>query len=139
MMTHKDAGYLLDANVAIALVVAEHEHHQRAVHWFAGATSVAFCPIVEGALLRFLFRIGEKPITAHLILNQLNQHPRVSFIPDSISYTNVNLDGVYGHRQLTDAYLAELASTKGRKLATFDAALHALRPTQTELLGGHKI
>ena len=28
--------YLLDANVAIALVVPEYEHHTRAAEWFGG-------------------------------------------------------------------------------------------------------
>lgn len=51
--------YLLDANVLIALTVAEHEHHGRTSTWSAGIERFAVCPVVEGALVRFLIRIGE--------------------------------------------------------------------------------
>ena len=51
--------YLLDANVLIALTVAEHEHHDRASTWAATINGFAVCPIVEGALVRFLVRTGE--------------------------------------------------------------------------------
>ncbi|WP_219069961.1 PIN domain-containing protein [Candidatus Mycobacterium methanotrophicum] len=51
--------YLLDASVLIALTVAEHEHHERATRWAAGIEYFAICPIVQGALLRFLLRMGE--------------------------------------------------------------------------------
>ncbi|HEY5858440.1 MAG TPA: PIN domain-containing protein [Aldersonia sp.] len=51
--------YLLDANVLIALTVAEHEHHERASAWAATISRFAVCPIVEGALVRFLVRTGE--------------------------------------------------------------------------------
>ena len=52
--------YLLDANVLIALTVAEHEHHERASTWAATVNRFAVCPIVEGALVRFLVRTGEE-------------------------------------------------------------------------------
>ncbi len=51
--------YLLDADVLIALTVAEHEHHARTSAWAAGIDRFALCPVVEGALVRFLVRIGE--------------------------------------------------------------------------------
>jgi len=53
--------HLLDANVLIALTVAEHEHHDRASRWVAGIERFALCPVVEGALVRFLVRVGETP------------------------------------------------------------------------------
>lgn len=53
--------YLLDANVLIALTVQEHEHHARASTWAATVDRFAICPIVEGALVRFLVRLGESP------------------------------------------------------------------------------
>ena len=50
---------LLDANVLIALTVQEHEHHERSAVWAATVDRFAVCPIVEGALVRFLVRLGE--------------------------------------------------------------------------------
>jgi predicted nucleic acid-binding protein len=44
--------YLLDADVLIALTVADHEHHARTSAWAAGITRFAVCPVVEGALVR---------------------------------------------------------------------------------------
>ena len=51
--------FLLDANALIALTIAEHEHHERASDWLATVEAFAVSPVVEGALVRFLVRIGE--------------------------------------------------------------------------------
>ncbi|REM93644.1 VapC toxin family PIN domain ribonuclease, partial [Mycobacterium tuberculosis] len=46
---------LLDANVLIALVVAEHVHHDAAADWLmASDTGFATCPMTQGSLVRFL-------------------------------------------------------------------------------------
>ncbi|MGH3319762.1 MAG: hypothetical protein ACRDN9_06190 [Streptosporangiaceae bacterium] len=39
-----------------------------------------------------------------------------------------------GHRQVTDAYLAQLARTQGRAFATFDKGLAAAHPDVAELI-----
>ncbi|MDQ3528256.1 MAG: hypothetical protein M3424_10365, partial [Actinomycetota bacterium] len=54
-----DAVYLLDANVLIALVVTDHEHHARAAAWMSPGRRFAVCPVTQGALVRFLLRQGE--------------------------------------------------------------------------------
>jgi uncharacterized protein len=46
----------------------------------------------------------------------------------------VRLDGVIGHRQVTDAYLAELARRREARLATFDKGLAALHADVAELV-----
>lgn len=51
---------LLDANVLIALVVAEHVHHDAAADWLmASDTGFATCPMTQGSLVRFLVRSGQ--------------------------------------------------------------------------------
>lgn len=125
---------LLDANVLIALTVEEHEHHERASHWLADTEGFAVSPVVEGALVRFLVRIGESAGTARAVLEGVHAHPRSEFWADGLSYRDVDLTGVRGHRQVTDTYLVELARTKGRSLATFDTALAAAHPDGTVLL-----
>ena len=127
--------YLLDASALIALVVADHEHHDRAVRWAAGTDGIALCPIVEGALVRFLVRVGEAQATAVAILSALYRSPRCDFWEDSLSYEAVELGHVVGHRQVTDAYLAALAKSRGSLLATFDRALAEALPDSTELIG----
>ena len=115
--------YLLDANAVIALVIAEHEHHARVAAWTTGVDRIALCPITEGALVRYLIRVGETAMTASKLLTLLRESPRAEFWPDSMSYVDVALEHVTGHRQVTDAYLASLATSRAARLATLDEAL----------------
>ncbi|GLU91186.1 MULTISPECIES: TA system VapC family ribonuclease toxin [Agromyces] len=126
--------FLLDANVLIALTVAEHAHHERASAWFAGVQQAAVCPIVEGALLRFLVRLGVPPSSVRAMLLALHEDPRIELWSESLSYTEVELGHVIGHRQVTDAYLAALARHHRGRLATLDEALHAALPESTLLV-----
>jgi len=126
--------YLLDANALIALVISDHEHHDRAAQWAAGADEIALCPIVEGALVRFLVRVGESHSTAIATLSALYRSQRCAFWSDSISYMAAELGHAVGYRQVTDAYLAALAASRGCRLATFDQALAEVLPNETELI-----
>lgn len=126
--------HLLDANVAIALVVAEHEHHARTLAWAAQAGELAVCPVVQGALMRFLVRMGEHGTAAAAVVEAMGRHPRVTFWPDDLPYDLADWTGVVGHRQVTDAYLAGLARHHGGRLATLDEALATLRPDDVTLL-----
>jgi uncharacterized protein len=125
--------YLLDANVLIALTVQEHEYHQRATTWASTIDRFATCPIVEGALVRFLVRLGESAITAAEVIQRIRDLPTSEFWPDSISYADIDLEHVVGHRQVTDAYLVSLARSRAAALATFDEALVSLFPDHTFL------
>jgi uncharacterized protein len=127
--------YLLDANVLIALTVAEHEHHARASDWMAGIDRFALCPVVEGALVRFLVRIGERASVATTLLRHVHALRGCEFWPDGLSYADVDLHHVRGHRQVTDAYLVSLAAARPEaKLATLDEALARQLPETTLLL-----
>lgn len=126
--------YLLDANAVIALVIAEHEHHHRVALWSEGVDTIALCPVTEGAMVRYLIRVGESPATASQLLALLRESTKTVFWPDSISYTDTALDHVTGHRQVTDAYLASLAARHGVRLATFDEALAKALPDRTGLI-----
>lgn len=121
--------HLLDANVLIALGDRAHVHHRAARHWFHARADKAFatCPITQGALLRTLLRI--EPVAIHAALNILHgfiAHPAHQFWPDDSSYADVRWDGILGHRQVTDAYLAQLARAHDARFATFDRGLAAL-------------
>lgn len=126
--------YLLDANALIALVIADHEFHARAAGWAARVDRIALCPIVEGALVRFLVRAGEGSAVAATVLSGFHASSRVDFWPDSISYTTARLGHVLGHRQVTDAYLASLAGDYGARLATFDEPLTRALPDLVEMI-----
>ena len=127
--------YLLDANVLIALTVVEHEHHERATTWAAGIDRFALCPVVEGALVRFLVRIGESATVATQLLGALHAMRGCEFWPDGLSYVDADLRHVRGHRQVTDAYLVSLAAGRpGSRLATLDEGLRQERPELTLLV-----
>lgn len=128
------SSYLLDANAVIALVIAEHEHHGRVTTWITQVDKVALCPITEGAMVRYLIRVGEAAATASQLLKALRESPRVDFWPDSISYTDAALEHVTGHRQVTGAYLASLAASHQARLATLDVALAAEFSGTVELI-----
>jgi uncharacterized protein len=126
---------LLDANVLIALLVDDHVHHQAAENWFVGmAGNFATCPITQGSLVRLLIREGQSAAAARAILNGTAADPRHEFWADDISYTDVPIQGIVGHRQVTDAYLAQLARARGTRLATFDQALAQLHHDVAELV-----
>lgn len=126
---------LLDANVLIALTVSEHVHHQRAERWFVDAVErFATCPITQGSLVRMLLRRDQPAQDAQQLVAALEADPRHEFWPDDASYAAVALTGVIGHRQVTDAYLAQLARGHGGRLVTFDSGLASLRPDVCVLL-----
>ena len=118
---------LLDANVLIALLVDDHVHHAVAESWFAGMSdNFATCPVTQGRLMRLLIREGQSAATARAVLSQTAASPRHEFWPDDVPYTDVPVQGIIGHRQVTDAYLAQLARGRGARLATFDQAMAKL-------------
>jgi toxin-antitoxin system PIN domain toxin len=120
---------LLDGNVLVALVVIDHVHHDRVASWFADRRArFATCPITQGTLLRLLLRSGAETSSARNALNQVVAHQRHDFWPDEVGYTAVSLRGVIGHRQVTDAYLAQLARVRDGQLVTLDRGLAELHP-----------
>jgi len=59
---------------------------------------------------------------------------RHDFWPDEVSYVDTSLMGVIGHRQVTDAYLDQLARIRCGRLATFDRGLASLHPDVADLV-----
>jgi len=76
--------------------------------------------------MRLLIREGQSAATARAVLSQTAASPRHEFWPDDVPYTDVPVQGIIGHRQVTDAYLAQLARGHGARLATFDQAVAKL-------------
>jgi toxin-antitoxin system PIN domain toxin len=126
---------LLDANVLIALVVAEHVHHAAAETWLADSSDrFATCPITEGSLVRLLLREGQSAESAKNLVAAVAADPRHDFWPDGLSYQDVRMAGVVGHRQVTDAYLAQLARANDGRLASFDQGLAKLHGDVVDLV-----
>ena len=121
--------FLADSNILIARNSPSHEFHLRAATWFASISSFAVCPITEGALARYLkWQFPGDPKVAGVVLDRLSAARGYEFWPDDLSYRDVDLAMLRGHKQVTDAYLVALARSKGGRLATFDEALAAMYP-----------
>lgn len=126
---------LLDANVLIALVVEDHVHHEAAEQWLAGTrASFATCPVTQGSLVRLLVREGQPGEAAVEVVRAVAAHRRHEFWPDDVHYQDVAMAGVVGHRQVTDAYLAQLARAHKGRLASFDQGLARLHQDVAELV-----
>lgn len=111
---------LLDGTVLAALVIAEHEHHDRAGRWLATQPDFALCPVSEAALLRFLLRLGESQATALAVLAAIRQHPKCRFWPADLEFGALSADELTTADDLSQAYLAALARANGGELATLD-------------------
>ncbi|HEX6973824.1 MAG TPA: TA system VapC family ribonuclease toxin [Vicinamibacterales bacterium] len=123
---------LLDVNVLIALFDPTHVHHEPAHDWFADNRSRgwATCPLTENAFVRILSRpLPGRPVERPAILaghlRALCGAADHLFWPDTISLLDPDRFELSGapQRELTDIYLAALASAHGGVLATFDASI----------------
>jgi uncharacterized protein len=136
---------LLDANVLIALLVADHVHHDAAETWLGHDDfSFATCPNTEGGLVRLIVREGQSGAVAASLLAAMADHPRHVFWPDDLPYHQADLASVIGHRQVTDAYLASLARPVAERGSRGDeTAMHlvdrlAHGPAQVLHVGHHQ-
>jgi predicted nucleic acid-binding protein len=115
--------YLLDVNILIAAIWADHEDQPRVEEWLRGKQT-ATCPISELGFLRissgdtFPFRADPKPCRA--ALSEFVGKYRCRFVPDDFSPRTV---AAQSSRQFTDLYLAELAEKHLMKLATLDSRI----------------
>ena len=125
--------YLMDTNVLISVLDSTHVHHVPVNAWFEnlGGSAAATCPTAENGALRYLLRTGINAPDALDALLEFKQDPRVAFVPEVDSMATTSLTGVTGHRQITDVYLCQIATSTNRKLATFDQGLCKLRPLVT--------
>ena len=121
--------WLLDGNLLVALTIDTHEFHHRAQRWFNSQTEpFATCAITEGTLLRIHMKVAQdgSATAAWSVLEAIHAMADHVFWNDGFSYREVAFASVVGSKQVTDAWLAELARRHGAQLATLDIALAAL-------------
>lgn len=123
---------LLDVNVLIALLDADHASHSSALAWFGehARSGWASCPITQNGCVRIMSHPGYP--NAHTVLEVVQRLRSATadrthmFWPDSESLLDARLvdaTRVHGPRQLTDVYLLGLAVRNGGRLVTFDASI----------------
>jgi uncharacterized protein len=123
---------LLDVNVLIALLDADHSLHERAMTWFASHAKAgwASCPITQNGCLRIMSHPGYPnalPVQAVAArLAEATASAVHEFWADDISLLDANvtrLTRIHGPRQVTDVYLLALAVRHGGHFVTFDASV----------------
>ena len=130
---------LTDGNILAALAIDTHVHHRDAHRWFASHRGkFATCSVTQGTLLRVHMIMAEdkSAVAAWNTLTAITHHPRHLFWDNGFSYTAVPHKHLQGPKQVTDAWLAELARRRKGKLVTFDSALAAMHPDVALLLRG---
>jgi toxin-antitoxin system PIN domain toxin len=137
---------LLDVNVLIALLDADHTLHERATTWFGRHAKAgwASCPITQNGCVRIMSHPGyPNAMPVQVVADRLREAaatPLHEFWPDDVSLLDDRVADparIHGPRQLTDAYLLALAVRHGGPFVTFDASvpLDAVRgATQSALV-----
>lgn len=125
--------YLLDVNVLAALSSDEHEHYPKALNWFDSLANNewATCPLTEAGYIRLAAnpatRVGPGSIErATEVLAEITSLPGYRYWPITDSWANLTApfaDRIFGHQQITDAYLLGLAIRENGILVTFDRGL----------------
>ena len=120
---------LLDVNVLIALLDADHLHHKRAAAWLAAniKSGWASCAITQNGCVRIMSQPGyPNALPAAGVAQRLREATEAEhhrFVPGDVSLLDpqhFDADQLLGHRQVTDAYLLGLAVWHGLRFVTFD-------------------
>jgi len=133
-----DPVFLLDGNVLVSIYIDDHPTHHRALAWFDSlqGESFATCAVTEGTLLRMhMMHAQDKSASAAWdALRNLRSLRGHCFWDAGFSYAELSPNLIRGHRQITDAWLVELARRREGTLATLDAALATLHPEVVKLI-----
>ena len=128
----RPARALLDVNVLIALLDADHLHHRRASQWLAEHIGAgwASCAITQNGCVRIMSQPGyPNPLPTAQVAARLREATQTRhhlFVPASASLLDPELfdtGQLLGHRQVTDAWLLGLAVAHGLRLVSFDGGL----------------
>jgi len=122
---------LLDINVLIALLDANHAFHQRSHQWWGAniKSGWASCPLTENGVVRVMSNLGYSQtlrLTPSDLINRLKlfaDQTDHEFWADDVSLRDGAVfvaERMHSSRQLTDIYLLALAMAHGGRLATFD-------------------
>lgn len=123
---------LLDVNVLIALLDADHSLHAPAMAWFRqqARQGWASCPITQNGCIRIMSHPAyPNAPPVRTIFERLAAATATDvheFWADDISLLDDRLIDparILGPRQITDLYLLALAVRHGGRLVTFDAAI----------------
>ena len=123
---------LLDINVLLALLDADHIDHQRAQEWISGEIQHgwASCALTQNGFVRIISQPKyPSPVSLSEAVERLRRATSTEhhdFWPCSVSLLeerSINASHVHGPRQVTDVYLLALAVEHGGRFVTFDRSI----------------
>jgi uncharacterized protein len=131
---------LLDVNVLIPLLWADHSHHKTAQKWFAANASDgwATCAFTQTSFVRIISNptfstYAPNPVEAADLLEEFLHSPHHEFWSCSLNFAEAIRSfrkSFSGHLQATDIYLLALAMHNKGRLVTFDKAIASLLPDE---------
>ena len=135
---------LLDINVLIALLDADHVFHQRAHTWWStnAGRGWASCPLTENGVIRIMCnpgysqRIRLVPSELIRLLAGFAANSNHEFWSDQLSLRDKRHfapDRIHGSRQVTDVYLLGLATFHNARLVSFDESMPLSAVPQAKL------
>ena len=129
----RNTRYLLDVNVLVALLDEEHIHHERAMRWFdSPSLDWGLCAFTEAGYLRVATHPDVGAFTmeeANASLESILSHPGYRYWPIQLGYLELAAPfkrRIFGHQQITDAFLLGLAIHENGALVTTDKAFRHL-------------
>ena len=132
---------LLDVNVLLALAWPNHQHHAAAHRWFRRESQHgwASCALTQVAFVRLssnpaFTSAAVPPAAAADLLHRLVQHDAHRYWGALPGMSAARLSRAAGHRQVTDAYLVQVAVHHRGRLATFDARTAAHEPSRVHVI-----
>ena len=130
--------FLLDVNVLLAMAWPEHDFYAPAKRWFIHrrGQSWATCPLTEAGFVRLSARsqvVRLKPAIADAIsaLEDNRADPDHVFWPQDSSLPELLPEiraRLFGHQQISDALLLDLAIRRGGIFVTLDQRIPNLLP-----------
>jgi uncharacterized protein len=123
---------LLDVNVLIALLDADHSLHARATQWLDlhARDGWASCPITQNGCVRIMSHPGyPNALPVGTVMERLAEacaNDLHEFWPDDLSLLDANVadsSRIHGPRQITDVYLLALAVRRDGRLVTLDQSV----------------
>lgn len=140
---------LLDVNVLLALLDADHTDHTRAHAWLDREVEHgwASCPVTQNGFVRVIsqprYPSPVSPLHAAARLGEACADSSHRFWPCDVSLldgTLIDTSRLHGPRQVTDAYLLALAVAHEGRFATFDrsvvaSAVHGATAEHLALVG----
>jgi toxin-antitoxin system PIN domain toxin len=129
--------FLLDVNILVALFDPAHSHHRIVARWFSSpGLQWGLCAFSEAGFLRVSTNAaaGNRTLRqATDVLKSFSNDPCYRYWPIKAGWTSLAepiQDRVYGHQQITDAFLLGLAIKEGGVLVTLDRAIRHMVGTK---------